>query len=213
MAVPTRGALVEYALAVPPLTVVFDFNPQSISRTRSITISTSRPPGNRGYDFMLPTDTPRIAQGVSTEPESFTVDVMFDATDRMGSGDAIASRLGVQPELDTLRTMVEPKFQGPAGLRTLIDLDLGEVRAFQRNASASVLLFVWGSHLLPVFLTSVKIDEIAHLPSLAPYRANASLSMQVIESENPFYIAEKVRQMAMSALSSAVDIASVVTGI
>jgi hypothetical protein len=51
----------------------------------------------------------------------------------MNEGDSVATRFGVQPELDTLRTMVEPKSQGPAGLQTLASLGLGGERAFQRN--------------------------------------------------------------------------------
>jgi hypothetical protein len=41
----------------------------------------------------------------------------------------------------------------------------------------------------------VTIDEKAHLPSLIPYRAEANLTMQVIESSNIFYDFEKLRQL------------------
>lgn len=96
------------------------------------------------------------------------MEILLDATDRMNDGDGIASQFGVEPELDTLRSMVEPKSQGPGGLQTLASLGLGGQRAFQRSESASVLLLVWGTHILPVFLTSVEITEQAHLPSLVP---------------------------------------------
>ena len=84
--------------------------------------------------------------------------------------------------------------------KTTFKAFFGGQRAFQRQQSASVLLFVWGTHLLPVFLTSVRVTEKAHLPSLIPYRANVTLQMQVIEGDNPFYKVEKVRQVA-SALA------------
>ncbi len=198
-----KGMLVEYALAIPPLVLVFEFNPQSLSRTRTITIKTGNAPGTRGgYDFLLPTETPRVAQGVTVEPESFSLDILLDATDRMNDGEVIATQFGIEPELDTLRTMVEPKSQGPAGLQTLSSLGLGGERAFQRSESASVLLLVWGTHILPVFLTSVQVTEEAHLPSLIPYRAKATLNLQIIEGNNPFYQVEKVRQVVGAALNT-----------
>jgi len=200
----TKGALVEYALAVPPLVLQFEFNPQSFSRTRTVNITTGNAPGTQGgYDFALPTETPRVSQGVSVQPETFSIEILLDATDRMNAGDAIATAMGIEPELDTLRTMVEPKSQGPGGVQLLAGLGLGGQRAFQRSESASVLLFVWGTHVLPVFLTSVQVEEKAHLPNLVPYRANVTLSLQVIEGNNPFYDVEKVRQVAGAAIHSA----------
>jgi hypothetical protein len=198
-----KGMLIEYALSLPPLVLVFEFNPESLTRTRTITLRTGNAPGTRGgYDFALPTETPRVAQGVTVQPERFSIDILLDATDRMNDGEPIATQFGVEPELDTLRTMVEPKSQGPGGLQTLSSLGLGGERAFQRSESASVLLLVWGTHILPVFLTSVQIAEQAHLPSLVPYRAKATLSMQVIEGNNPFYTVEKVRQVVGAALNT-----------
>jgi hypothetical protein len=198
-----KGMLIEYALSLPPLLLVFEFNPERLTRTRTITLRTGNAPGTRGgYDFVLPTETPRVAQGVTVQPESFSIDILLDATDRMNDGEPIATQFGVEPELDTLRTMVEPKSQGPGGLQTLSSLGLGGERAFQRSESASVLLLVWGTHILPVFLTSVQIAEQAHLPSLVPYRATATLTMQVIEGNNPFYTVEKVRQVMGAALNT-----------
>lgn len=210
----TKGALVEYSLALPPLALVFDFNPQTLSRTRTIQLRTGSAPGTvGGYDFTLPTDTPRVAQGVTVMPESFSIDILIDGTDRLMAGDAITEQFGIEPELDTLRSMVEPKSQGPGGLQMLSSLGLGGARAFQRDQSASVLLFIWGSHILPVFLTSVKVDETAHLPTLVPYRANVQLSMQVIEGNNPFIKVEKVRQVIGAAMNSGRTIGAALGGL
>lgn len=210
----TRGALVEYGLAVPPLTLVFDFNPRSISRTRTLTLRAGGTPGLRGgYDFALPTETPRVAQGVAVQPESLTLEILLDATDRMHEGDPVAATLGIQPELDTLRSLVEPKAQGPGGLQLLASLGLGSERAFMREQFASVLLFVWGGQVLPVFLTSVRVEESDFLPSLIPYRARASLTLQVIEGKNPFYLREKARQLVGAAVNSGRLAADVLKGV
>ncbi len=205
----TKGILLEYALGIPPLALVFEFNPKTISRTRTVTVQTGSAPGTRGgYDFVLPTETPRASQGVTAQPESLTITILLDATDRMNDGDPIATEFGVQPQIDSVRAMVEPKTQGPGGVQLLASLGAGEPRAFQRSESASVLLFIWGLHILPVFLTSVAVTEQAHLPSLMPYRAEVALTMQVIEGGNPFYQVEQVRQLVFAALNTAQTVAA-----
>jgi hypothetical protein len=204
MAVETRGVLFEYGLSLPPLALVFTFNPQEISRTRTVTIKTGNAPGARGgYDFLTPLETARVAQGVEMQAETFSITILLDATDKLNEGDAIAATFGVQPQIDTLRAMAEPKTQGPAGLKVLSSLGLGGARAFERQEVASVLVFAWGLQLLPVFLTGVTQKETLHLPNLMPYRAEMSLTMQVIESQNPFFIADKVRQTVGTGLNLA----------
>lgn len=197
-----RGMLVEYTVAIPPLSLVFDFNPQTLSRTRTVTLPSAGGAGG-GYDFTSPLETPRAALGVTMQPESFSIDVLFDATGR-GAG----AHLGVEPELDVLRTLIEPKTQGPTGVRTLASLGAAPAHAFQRDETVSVLLFLWGTHVLPVFLTSVRVEELQHLPSLRPVRAKATLTMQAIEGANPFYLAEKLRQAAGAGLFAPVTAAT-----
>ncbi len=213
MLAPIKGFLIEYALSLPPLVLAFDFNPQSLTRNRSVTITLGSTPATRGgYDFALPTETARVAQGVSVEPESFDVEILLDATDRMNEDDVLARSMGIQPQLDTLRSMVEPKTQGPGGLQILASLGQLGPRAFEHSQTASVLLFVWGSHILPVFLKSIEVSESAHLPNLTPYRATVKLSLQVIEGNNPFYEVEKVRQAVGAALNTGHTAASAIGG-
>jgi hypothetical protein len=203
MAVAARGVLFEYGLSIPPLALVFDFNPQQISRSRTVTVKTGNAPGTRGgFDFLSPLETSRVAQGVEMSAETFSIDILLDATDKMNEGDPIAAQFGVQPQIDTLRSMAEPKAQGPGGLQVLSSLNIGGARAFERQETASVLVFAWGLQLLPVFLTGVSQRETMHLPNLVPFRAEMNLTMQVIESSNPFYLADKVRQTAMTALNA-----------
>ena len=204
MAVETRGVLFEYGISIPPLALIFNFNPQEISRSRTVSVKTGNAPGSRGgYDFLSPLETSRVAQGVEMQAESFSIDILLDATDALNDGDAIAKTFGVQPQIDTLRSMAEPKSQGPGGVKVLSSLGLSGTRAFERQETASVLVFAWGIQLLPVFLTGVTQKEILHLPNLMPYRAQMGLSMQVIESANPFFLADKVRQTVGAALNLA----------
>jgi hypothetical protein len=211
---PMRGFLVEYGVTMPPLMLSFQFNPQSLTRNRSITLTLGSTPATRGgYDFALPTETARVAQGVTVEPESFDLEILVDATDRMNDGDPVAQSMGIQPELDTLRSMVEPKVQGPGGVQVLAGLGFGGSRAFQRSQSASVLLLIWGVHVWPVFLKSIEVAESAHLPTLSPYRATVKLSLQVIEGNNPFYSVEKVRQAIGSAINATRTTANILGGL
>ena len=192
-----RGALVEYADVESPLELHFEFNPSTISRTRSVTVRTGSTPATRGgYDFASKSEIPRASQGVTVNAESFSVKILLDATDRMNAGDAVATENGIQPELDTVRSMVEPKTQGAGGARTLAALGEGDERAFSRAQYASVLLFHWGVHVLPVFLTQAQVNVQEFLPTLVPYRAEVTLTLQIIESNNPFYQDELNRQFA-----------------
>lgn len=190
-----RGILIEYALTPQPLVLPFNFNPSTITRTRSVTVKTGGTPGARGgYGFTRPDETPRASQGVTVNAESFSFTILLDASDRMNLKDPIATTMGIQPEIDVIRTMLEPKVQSQQGLQ---DLDIAgekERPAFSRQEIASVLLFKWGVQVLPVFMTSAEIETKAHLPNLFPYRAEATLTLQVIETDNPFYNLEQLRQ-------------------
>lgn len=192
-----RGRLEEYANTSTPLVLAFEFNPTTITRTRSVTLRTGTTPATRGgYDFQNREQTVRAAQGVTVNAESFTIKILLDATDRMNAGDQNASQHGVQTELDVIRSMLEPKTQTPEGARTLSAIGQGDQRAFSRHVYASVLLFHWGVHTLPVFLTQAQIELKEFLPNLSPYRAEATLTLQIIESNNPYYIDELKRQFA-----------------
>lgn len=195
-----RGALVEYANVEQPLELHFEFNPASISRTRSVTVRTGGAPGTLGgYDFADETETARASQGITVNAESFTIKILLDATDRMNAGDERAGKEGIQPELDLVRSLLEPKTQTPEGARTLAALGEGGERAFSRHQFASVLLFKWGPHVLPVFMTQAQMDVKEYLPNLYPYRAEVTLTLQIIESNNPFYQEELKRQFSSAS--------------
>ena len=195
-----RGSLLEYAEVDEPLELRFEFNPATMTRTRSVSIRTGQAPGTLGgYDFADRSEAPRASQGISVNAESFTVTILLDATDRMNAGDESAARRGIQPELDTIRSLLEPKTATPEGERTLAALGEGSERAFSRHQYASVLLFHWGPHLLPVFMTQAQVEVTAWLPSLYPYRAQATLTLQIIESDNRFYREEVKRQFGAAA--------------
>jgi len=195
-----KGMLVEYALRFPPLAVEFEFNPESLTRSRSVTFDSSALPI---ADFRTPAESNRIGQAASAAAETISFDILLDATDKLSDTSHpmhnIALVSGIEPEIATLRSMLEPKISGPIPSQIIASLGGASAHAHDRDEHLSVLLFVWGTHILPVFMTSLNIEEQAHLPLLKPYRAKASISLQVLESDNPFYQVEKVQRMIMSA--------------
>lgn len=195
-----KGMLVEYALSLPPLVLEFEFNPETLTRTRTVSFDGSSLPI---IDFVTPGEGNRIGQAASATAETISFDILLDATDKLSDPGhpmhAIAQVSGVEPEIATLRSMVEPKVNGPGPFQIMSALTGGGAHAHERDEHLSVLLFVWGTHILPVFITSLRIEEQAHLPLLKPYRAKATISLQVLESTNPFYQVEQVQRMLMSA--------------
>jgi len=188
-----RGYLLEYTTAEKPLELHFEFNPSSITRTRSVEIKFGGGPANTGgRDFHHPSEVPRVTQGATVNAESFTVKILLDATDRMNAGDKDAQSNGIQPELDILYAMVEPKLQAPKGATTLAALGEGG-SVCQAQSYPSVLEFHWGKQVLPVLITQVQFDVKAYLPSLLPYRAEATLTLRIIQSDNPYYTPEMDR--------------------
>lgn len=191
----TRGELLEYTDDPNPLKLTFEFNPSTITRSRTISLGTGQAQGNEGgYDFDSPSQVVRATQGVRITPETFSLKILLDATDRLNAGDAMSKNYGVQPEIDTLRSLVEPKLQSPSGARTLAALGETQGSALDRSRYASLIKFIWGNQTLPVFLLQVSLNVKDYLPNLFPYRAEATLKLQVVESDNPIYKEEMRRQ-------------------
>jgi len=201
----TRGMLIEYTIDSKLLVLDFEFNPSSITRTRTVQLDPDPIYGRGGNDFKTPMDAMKAMQGAITSPESFSIKILLDATDRMNAGDPIASAVGVQPEIDVLRAMLEPKSPLPSGAKTLAALGVGGGKGFPEYRALPVLLFKWGVHMLPVCMTKAQIEHQAFLPWLTPYRAEATLELRVLESDNPFYNWEAIRQ----SLSAVVNMRNV----
>jgi hypothetical protein len=200
-----RGFLREYTNADNPLELHFEFNPSTITRTRSVEIKFGEGQATTGgRDFHDASEVPRVTQGATVKAESFTVKILLDATDRMNAGDKDAQSKGVQPELDILYYLIEPKLQTPGGATTLAALGEGG-SVCQSQPYPSILEFHWGEQVLPVLMTQLQFDVKAYLPSLLPYRAEATLTLRIIQSDNPFYTPEMNRvfasaQQALGAL-------------
>ena len=227
-----KGAFVEYGLSLPPLFVVFQFNPDQLSRSRNVSFSG---PGGQaeavpdtGEDGETPAKTAtvprnnalrelhqrefededdllaiRSAQHVTFDEETITFNIRLDASEDLNDGNVIAGEFGILPQLSTLELMMHPKSESIlGGLVDLLGSDGGF--SFTNTDKPPVVLFMWGyTRVLPVNLTSMSITETEFNTHLAPTRATVSVSMTVIEGKSVPYTYSKVLKEAMSVLNLA----------
>lgn len=223
-----RGAFVEYGLSIPPLTVVFQFNPVQLSRNRSLSFDVpgAKPSAETGKEAEVPsketrtswtkplrklhwehTDLEKLrdAQIVTIQEESISFDIRLDATDKLNEGDPIAEQFGIGPELATLELMVHPKGESLLGKELDELLGLGEEGfSFTKKPNPPMILFIWGrKRVLPVNINSLNVTESEFSTDLNPIRATVSVSLTVIEGPNPVYQYSRAMKEAMSALNLA----------
>jgi hypothetical protein len=196
-----KGAFVDsYLLAAPPLIVSFQFNPEQITRRRSVTVQ--EPPSRKGREeTTTPVDDPGCSQTITTEPETISMDIRLDATDGLEAGDPLAAEFGVLPALSALELMITPRaeslFAGVLGLS--VNFGVGA------RTSTPVLIFVWGrQRVYPVRLTELSIQEVEYNPNLSPTRVIVGVSARVLAGNAVYRITQAHRELlaALNLLSS-----------
>jgi hypothetical protein len=227
-----RGAFVEYGLSIPPLFVVFQFNPVQLSRSRSQSFSVPGgiQPAERGVaqgegrtaqtvslrDYHQRFDDLseiRDAQQVRIQEESINFEIRLDATDDLNEGDIITEQFGIAPQLSTLELMVHPKDESLLGAALGALLGSPGGFSFTRKPNPPMILFIWGrKRVLPVNINSLSITESEFSTDLNPIRATVSVNLTVIEGKNLAYMYTKGMKEVMSVLNLAniTDIADVV---
>lgn len=188
--IPMRGALVEYGgqfLGPIPNIVLFQFNPESISRT----INIPQPPG--GAELNLAQRPRRETHAAEAPPvEQFSITAQFSAHDDLGAGGAVSAvpRLfGVGPQLAALEKMVYPPATPGGLLGAAIDA-IGDALGLGGGADAPTravprtplprLLFIWGpSRVLPVRIRSLTITEKQYDLLLNPIEAEVQIGLSV----------------------------------
>lgn len=215
-----RGAFVEFGLSLPPLFVVFQFNPVQLTRNRSLTYAV--PAGGQGGDratslrrFHAQQDSLtdlRDLQQVTVQEEVIGFDIRLDATDQLNDGDALAEQFGIAPQLSTLELMVHPKGESLIGQALGALLGSPGGFSFTRGENPPLVLFIWGrKRVLPVNINSMNITETQYSTDLNPIRATVAVNLTVIEGQSLPYLYTKAMKEAMSVLNLAniADIANV----
>lgn len=215
-----RGAFVEFGLSVPPLTVVFQFNPVQLTRNRALTYAFPGVPGPGpvgGTPAAVPQRTLRQVRGeysdllalqrqqlVNVQDQTVAFDLRLDATDKLDDRDSVTERFGVGPQISTLELMVYPKDESILG-RAAGEL-LGEPDgfSFSRSPNPPLILFIFGrKRVLPVNITAMNITETEFSAELSPVRATVSVNLTVIEGNSVPYLYSKAMVEAMAALDAA----------
>lgn len=179
MALLLRGALIEYGsdfLGPIPNVVIFQFNPESLTRVLQIP---PRPVGPTTRDT-----------GQAGEPpvEKITLNALFSAGDQLDKGNILAKTVGIGPQLAALEKMVFP-VTTPGGLIGAAIDAIGSLigggdskpptQPIPRQKSPRVL-FIWGlARLLPVAIESMTITEQQYDSLLNPVEASVSIGLAV----------------------------------
>jgi len=171
-----RGALIEYGsdlIGRIPNVVIFQFNPESLTRTLQI------PPRPSGA-----TQRETTQAGEQTfEQISFTAH--FSAVNMLADDKTLARLFGVGPQLCALEKMAVPTAE-IATLLGAVDAvgdALGDDSAndlcIPREQFPRVL-FVWGpARVLPVTIDTMTISELEYDQRLNPWRAEVALQLTV----------------------------------
>jgi hypothetical protein len=176
-----RGALIEYGtdlIGPIPNVVIFQFNPESLSRSMQI------PPRPSG-----PTQRETTQAGEKTF-EKISFKAQFDAADMLADDKVLAKLFGIGPQLCALEKMVLPssKIAGLIGkaLDAIGDaLGLGgggdpPAQPIPREKYPRIL-FIWGlTRVLPVTIDSMTITEQEYDAVLNPLRAEVDLQLSVV---------------------------------
>ncbi|MFG1643361.1 hypothetical protein ACGFMK_23955 [Amycolatopsis sp. NPDC049252] len=224
-----RGAFVEFGLSVPPLVVVFQFNPVQLTRSRALTFAFPGVPGPTpagAVPAAVPQRSLRQARAefgdllelqkqqlVAVQDQTIAFDIRLDATDKLDARDGITEQFGIGPQISTLELMVAPKDESLLGGAAAALLGKSKGFSFARSPNPPMILFVFGrKRVLPVNITTMGITETEFSADLNPIRATVSVNLTVIEGKNvPFrYSKAMVEAMSVLNLATVADTANVV---
>jgi hypothetical protein len=178
-----KGAMIEYGsdfLGPLPNVVIFQFNPESLTRTIQIP---PRPSGGAARE---------TSQAGEPSIEKISFKAQFSAADGMGTGNLLARTMGVGPRLAALEKMVHPA--GPISGLIGAAIDAignalggggGDARQPIPRENYPRILFIWGPfRILPVVIESMAITELQYDFLLNPIQADVQLALAVNQIDN-----------------------------
>jgi hypothetical protein len=176
-----RGALIEYGAGLVgpiPNVVIFQFNPESLSRTLQIP---PRPTGSTQRE---------TTQAGEKTFEKISFKAHFSAANMLADDKVLARMFGIGPQLCALEKMVQPSGKLAGLLGAALDAigdalsggggDEPPAQPIPRETFPRTL-FIWGiTRVLPVTIDSMTISELEYDALLNPLRAEVDLSLTVI---------------------------------
>jgi hypothetical protein len=179
-----RGALIEYGTSLIgpiPNIVIFQFNPESLSRTLQIP---TRPTGATQRE---------TTQAGEKTFEKITFKAHFSAANMLDEDKALAKLFGIGPQLAALEKMVLPSSKIAGLIGAAIDAIGDALGSGGDDAPAQPIprekypriLFIWGlTRVLPVTIDSMSISELEYDAILNPLRAEVDITLSVINVDD-----------------------------
>jgi hypothetical protein len=168
-----KGAFINLGagiLGALPNIIVFQFNPDQISRSPAIALPPQASCGEGTRDASHQPCDPK---------ESISFSLRLDASDQLASLNPIAAGSGILPALSALEMLMAPKASKSLNLIKLSG-DRNQGHKFPPLTLDRVLFF-WGPfRILPVNITSLSITETEYDQMLNPVRAEVSLNLEVL---------------------------------
>ncbi|WP_420456547.1 hypothetical protein [Rubrivirga sp.] len=186
--------------------VVFQYNPETLSRT--LTAQTSTADGAQGDALRLKAPPKEDITGVKIE---------LDAADQLEQSDGLAAATGLYPALASLEMLLYPK--SVAVIRNEVLKAAGAVEVMAPEAPLT--LFYWGlKRVLPVRITSLTIQEKQFDPDLNPILADVTLTMRVLSHHDlgllspggALYMAHQILKEGMATMHGAGQVAGSISG-
>lgn len=167
-----KGAFINLGaglLGALPNIVVFQFNPERMTRTPALV---QPPPPTDG------SGTHDANQQPGQPSESISFSLRIDATDQLARANPIAAASGILPTLSALELLMIPKSSLSIDL---FNLSGGPKPHQHPPERLPVVLFVWGAfRIVPINITSLSITETQYDQLLNPIRAEVSVSLRVL---------------------------------
>jgi hypothetical protein len=168
-----KGAFINLGsglLGFLPNIIVFQFNPNTVTRTPTIP-QPPRPSDGSG--------TTNAQQQPAQPGETMSFNLRIDATDFLAESNPIAAASGILPTLSALELLMVPK--------SSLSIDLTSLAGGGSGAhthppdSLPTVLFFWGPfRIVPITITSLTINETQYNTALIPIRAEVTVNLQVL---------------------------------
>lgn len=198
-----RGAFVEYGLSLPPLAFAFQFNPESLTRSRTATYTNAGADGSGCREGSEAQQRSCLSQ-VQVQEETISLTLALDATDDLNDGKGLAGQFGIGPQLSVLELMIYPKTAQLFGFPIGNLLGSADQFGAAQAKAIPILLFIWGrKRVMPVVMTSMTITEQEYFPDLNPRRASVAVQLKVLEGFNPPYLYSHGWRTALAAMNLA----------
>jgi hypothetical protein len=201
-----KGALIEYGLSLPPLAFTFQFNPETLARSRTATYGSAGADGSGGSGCREGSEAQQRAclSQVHVTEETIGLTLQLDATDDLNDGAGLPKTFGVGPQLSVLELMIYPKTDQLFGFPIGNLLGGSDQFGAAHAKTIPILLFIWGrKRVMPVVMTSMQITEQEYFPDLNPKRASVVVQLKVLEGFNPPYLYSHGWRMALGAMNLA----------